>query len=884
MPSGLLVLIEHDPYAKVAGVVSVVGGGASADPQGAEGLAHLVEHLTFRAVDATPEKPLPLSSPQNASPTHATRRERLVHHAAALTNGLTSPDAIMFFEFAPPSRLPWLIDLEAARLSDPLAGVTPAAVALEHRTIASEHELRDDPRLGQRASRQLFPLLFPSGHPYSRPVDGTSKSRDRLTLAQARAFVAENFRPERMTLLVTVPAGSITLKAIVERLPKALVGDKTHPVKRPLPSEESVPNQTLDAKIVRLASPLPVPQLWLGWALPGLWGAQGPNEELLARWIQQDLDIDYLRQEDAHIRQARVSLLPGVKASALLVRVLIDDGADANRIKKIVTGRVESLWTREQSQRPLLESLKAVFDAQVILNEPPHVERAIQQAQLVAFSAQPSLLGNHMAKVHEIQPAELAKFAYRHLGANRHRAVLYTPAPVTEAARGRRGAGDADVTQTDNLFTDAAAWDPMDLPDTPSPVNNVATRKLPDGLTVIVANRRLASTTAWLGFRGGYADSDPPLLLELALRTRPDAFDAAKNYALSDRGATRDTSIEALEFRPRDLKPALGLLFKKATAPVQKWPLRDQLDRMTASVNADYDDVSEKAAKDFYRALFGKHPLARLLQKDDLDHITRSDVDTWVGRVHNLRNAALVVVGDVSIDEVVEHATALSRSTGTPNWVESLPPLPPPALRPITQSRITPVVTARNSSLTDVSLGCLLPSMAPSDRPAYEMLRLAMQERLSSALRFERGQGYGVSVGIESVRGGTAFMRVLTFVDAQSLNDVLATLRTHWQRWSTSGFNAGEMNVARWLFAGQNALAYTSGNSIAFRLLADWNAAPEAFVAGGAQELLRRDVSAIQAERLNQLFATCKANAVLGLTGNEPAIRQALQHAWPGLN
>ena len=58
-------------------------------------------------------------------------------------------------------------------------------------------------------------------------------------------------------------------------------------------------------------------------------------------------------------------------------------------------------------------------------------------------------------------------------------------------------------------------------------------------------------------------------------------------------------------------------------------------------------------------------------------------------------------------------------------------------------------------------------------------------------------------------------MRVSTFVDSQRLIDVLATIRTHWQRWSTSGFDAGEMNVARWLLTGQNAVAYSSGSSIA---------------------------------------------------------------------
>ena len=56
LPSGLRLLLEEDPDATLAGVVSVVRGGSGADPAGGEGLAHMVEHLTYRAVDGAPAR------------------------------------------------------------------------------------------------------------------------------------------------------------------------------------------------------------------------------------------------------------------------------------------------------------------------------------------------------------------------------------------------------------------------------------------------------------------------------------------------------------------------------------------------------------------------------------------------------------------------------------------------------------------------------------------------------------------------------------------------------------------------------------------------------------------------------------------------------------
>src|SRR5262252_8929490 len=48
VPSGLRIIVEEDHSAPVAGVVTVVGTGSTADPVGKEGIAHFVEHMAFR--------------------------------------------------------------------------------------------------------------------------------------------------------------------------------------------------------------------------------------------------------------------------------------------------------------------------------------------------------------------------------------------------------------------------------------------------------------------------------------------------------------------------------------------------------------------------------------------------------------------------------------------------------------------------------------------------------------------------------------------------------------------------------------------------------------------------------------------------------------------
>jgi predicted Zn-dependent peptidase len=237
-----------------------------------------------------------------------------------------------------------------------------------------------------------------------------------------------------------------------------------------------------------------------------------------------------------------------------------------------------------------------------------------------------------------------------------------------------------------------------------------------------------------------------------------------------------------------------------------------------------------------------------------------------------------VVVGDVDPASVASYAMSLSSHMKTPDWVEPLPELPAPTLRPAGGESATAVVTPRDGTLVDVTLGCLLPRSTAADRPYYRLLRLAVQERLNNALRVQRGEGYGVDVGVEDLRGGTAYLFASTFLDADDLVTPLATIRANWQRWGHEGFDAGEVNVARWRYAGELPLEYGSGAAVAYRLFSDWKVDPATVTLQG----LHVDLVGLGSARLNQLFATCKANSVVGLTGDEPAIRRALAKAWPG--
>jgi zinc protease len=872
LPSGLRVLWDQSAPGSLAGVVAVVRGGSRLDPPGQEGLAHLVEHLTYRAVDRPAGGDPPL-----------TRWNRLIQDAVADMNGFTTPDYLMFYELGPPLELPALVSLEVARLTDPLAGVDEQAFTLEQQIIGSEHLVRSDPRAGQWPISHVFPRLFPAGHPYARPTGGTDESRARLTLAAARSYAAGAFQPENLTLLVTAPPDVMSMDAFVRGLPASL-REATGKVPSPpvTPTGPATPLPSAAGAGMRsqaptpVASPLPTREVWLAWELPGSYGDQGPAEDLLAGWLEQDLHSEDLVKEESGIQSVSVHLMPGVEAGALLVRILLAAPADPARVAQVVSARVTSLWSREPVARATFADLRSTIEAERLLDEPSQLERVMREASDAALGGRARSAADTMAAVGNVTNGSVAQLAYQNLTADRAHATLFTPETPGRAQAARAEKPHPNLHDHE-LVPGAAVWDAERLRRLLPAAPEITTVKTTTGLTVITARRPGVSAVAWLGFRGGSADATPPLLVELALRTRPDARQAAALHILTGRGATRDLSFDGVEFRPDRVNEALALLFAKATTMVQEWPGRDGLQRLLAPLAAAEAARGQKSDASFWRALFGDHRDARLVSTDDLDRVTRSDVDAWVGRVHNLRSAALVVVGDVEPAQVQRAAEVLSKQGIRPTWVAELPTPAPPRLRPSGEARTTAVISQRAGTLVDLRIGCLLPTMTVADGAHHALLAEAIEARLNDAIRIEQGDGYGVSVGVQRLRDGATALLLSTFVPETSLPRTLAVLHGHWTRWGQNGFDPSELNVGRWRATAALAAASSDANTVAMELLNVWSAEPSAV----GPAALQPDLVSARGERINELFATCRANAVLGLTGDATRIRRALEQTWP---
>jgi hypothetical protein len=199
LDNGIEVVLLPDTALPAVALVSSLHIGSRDDPPGYAGLAHYVEHLTFR--EARPfESAFDLYSEAGATE----------------VNAATSVDTTDFYAVLPAAQLERGIWIEARRLAIGLDLVTEQAARDEGRVVEREFELRYGYVPGYRLLETTMATLYPGDHPYHAPL-ATKDSLSALTLADARWFFARYYHPRRVRLVLVGDFRADVALALIER-------------------------------------------------------------------------------------------------------------------------------------------------------------------------------------------------------------------------------------------------------------------------------------------------------------------------------------------------------------------------------------------------------------------------------------------------------------------------------------------------------------------------------------------------------------------------------------------------------------------------------------------------------------------------------------------
>ncbi len=228
LANGMRVVVAPDPSLDEVTVVVHYAVGSADDPEGKDGLAHLVEHLMFDGSE------------------HVGRGDyaRWIGRVGGESiSGTTSLDSTDFRATVPPEQLPLVFWLESDRLGFLGRRLDERTLQRERAIVTDEARDRDLTRPFGAAGSAGLNKVFPEWHPYHRDYDPSGPPH--ITLDDVRAFLRTWYSPRNATLIVVGRVEESVVLALAEKYFADLPG--AAPPDRPaLPSQWRVGDQRVD--------------------------------------------------------------------------------------------------------------------------------------------------------------------------------------------------------------------------------------------------------------------------------------------------------------------------------------------------------------------------------------------------------------------------------------------------------------------------------------------------------------------------------------------------------------------------------------------------------------------------------------------------------------
>ena len=753
-PNGMRVIVEQAQASPLAGVALAIDAGSTRDPDGQGGLAHLVEHAVFQA--------------RHGDAADAPTIEQRLNQLAAGYNGETSHDVVLYHAFAPTRAFDDLLQVFAGLASDPLANLADDAFSHEQQVVEAERGLRTEHVQGQVVG-YLFDAIFPPGHPYARPVIGTRQSVAALNLTQARAFVAANYGPKRMTMYVTAPDTGDAFSR-VDAAFAGWAGGKLFAT----PARENTLNDPLPLRspgsLIKHESTVAAPELWLAWPLPG-----GSIEERARATSLSKITEALIRPgftSHPAVAHAECSLNEQVLGEVLSCRLILNDASDPEDVLRRTLAELREGFGDAQGNRDWTRAVQRAAAIDATLGLESLQARAISAAEDASEHGNPFLNRAVLSAFATLDLGTVSALGFQLADRKRTFAMLVTPQSGAAGAQARQESRNrASLKQTlaapDTLATLAL-------------VKRAVPRELEqftlsNGLTVIAERRRgTPFVTAVLGFHGSSAwASDPALGEAVALSESWQVASAPSQEGLSLRW---DEGEDDRHFVARAVAPDVDSVLKALgheRYPHVDWPnlrFRRMLPSLTRLENG-YDALASRAERS---ALFGAHPYAAFAPAARADSITKQAVERYFTSMRRPDNAVLVIVSDTEPSAIHASVEQYFRSWTKPSSALLATPTDVP-LGSAHPPRV--VIVDKPSTQVDLRFSCLLAQGTGKWRAAHEMLAALLAQRTEYALRDEAGIAYYAHAQFEALAAGVDEISLSTSVDAAHVGQALSFLK-----------------------------------------------------------------------------------------------------------
>jgi zinc protease len=201
LPNGLEVILHQDQRLPTVAVNIWYHVGATHEPPGSSGFAHLFEHLMFEGSKHAGHEFDPLLESVGGTNMNAT----------------TSWDRTNYFETVPAEHLELALWLEADRMGFMIDTLTPERFDVQRDVVKNERRESYENAPYGKSWLRVYETLFPEGHPYRGAVIGTMEDLSAADLDDARAFFGRYYSPGNATLCLSGYFDQARARAMIEK-------------------------------------------------------------------------------------------------------------------------------------------------------------------------------------------------------------------------------------------------------------------------------------------------------------------------------------------------------------------------------------------------------------------------------------------------------------------------------------------------------------------------------------------------------------------------------------------------------------------------------------------------------------------------------------------
>ena len=780
LENGLEVILAEDHrLPRVAVNVWYHAGPVNEEP-GRTGFAHLFEHMMF----------------QGTRHVEGDAHFRLLSGAGATRiNGTTSLDRTNYFETVPSNQIELALWLESDRMGYMLDVLDQASLSNQQDVVRNERRQRTENRPYGIVEEGIAHLLYPPSHPYYANVIGSHADIQAAKLEDVQSFFRAYYGPNNATIAIAGDFDNARIKSLVEKY----FGTLQRGAEVPEVNVET-PRITEERRAV-IEDRVELERVYMAWITPPAYEPGNAAGDIAAQILgggassrlYKKLVYEQQIAQDVEVRQRSLRL-----GSVLRLEATARPGRTGEEIERAIDEELDRL-RREGPEDGEVEAARNLIEMRLTTRLQTLNGVADRLNHYNHYTGAPGYLAEDIGRYRGATAADVRAFAEAHLKPTA-RVVVHgvpgTPDLGPEVPRTAPQAGsERAAVESANPDEPWRYEMPQPGPERPLRLPTPHAFTLPNGLQVIHIERRgLPLAAARLVARTG-SDANPPdkpglasfmaAMLDQGTSSRT-ALEIADEAARLGASLGTDSDMDSVHVNVRSVKrnfeAALDLLADVALRP--SFP-EEELERQRASRLASLaqrrENPTRMAETVLAAVLYGpQHPYgySEMGTEASVRAMKREDLQTFWKRNFVPNNAALVVAGDMSREEL--EALAEQKFSA---WEPGAPAQPDLDVESNPAARIV-LVDKPGAAQTQLRVGMMGVPRSTPDYAALQMLNRTLggsfSSRINMNLREEKGYTYGAYSRFAYRRGAGPFAvasGIRTNVTAPAVAEVFREIR-----------------------------------------------------------------------------------------------------------